>query len=76
MLTIAVAGASVTLTKVMGKGSKFTAELPADAVAGLATLRLGRSDEDRLDSVAELVIDLGALERVPEIELEETRWAQ
>lgn len=50
-------------------------ELPADAVAGPATLRLGRSDEDRLDSVVEIEVDLAELERVSELELVRTRWA-
>lgn len=50
-------------------------ELPADARAGTSTLRLGRSADDRLDSVVELELDLGALERVADLELEETRWA-
>lgn len=50
-------------------------ELPADVTSGAATLRLARSGELRLDSVVELAIDLGAVERVPSIELEETRWA-
>ncbi|GEK80471.1 hypothetical protein [Agrococcus baldri] len=51
-------------------------ELPESLTSGAATLRLGRTAEDRLDSVAELQIDLAALERRPSIELRETAWAQ
>lgn len=49
-------------------------ELPADATAGTATLRIARSLDDRLDSVVELPVELDALERATTLELEETRW--
>ncbi len=49
-------------------------ELPADAT-GTVTLRIGRAADERLDSVVELPVDLGALERAPHVELEESRWA-
>lgn len=49
-------------------------ELPAEATAGVVTLRLGRGLDERLDSIVELPIDLSTIERALEIELEANRW--
>lgn len=66
--------ATIPLALGLSRSGSLAFELPAGATGGTATLRLGRSEEDRLDSVVELPIDLGALERLPQLELEETRW--
>ncbi|MCH1881671.1 DUF4352 domain-containing protein [Agrococcus sp. ARC_14] len=49
-------------------------ELPEGALAGPATLRLGRSSDPRVDSLVELRIDLTSLEHVDELELQESGW--
>lgn len=66
--------ASTPLDVGLARAGSLAFELPADATAGAATLRLARSLDDRLDSVVELPLALGELERDRSIELEETRW--
>ena len=66
--------ASASLHLGLAQSGSLAFELP-DGATGPAVLRIGRSAEDRLDSVVELAIDLDALEQVAEIDLEETRWA-
>lgn len=49
-------------------------ELPEDALQGNGILHLSTRSDDRGDSVAELAIDLGALEVEPEAQIADTEW--
>ena len=51
-------------------------EIPAELVDRPAVLRLATDDDTRLDSVMEIAVDLGALERDGEAELADTGWAE
>ena len=51
-------------------------ELPDDALAGFATLRLGTADEVLLDDVIELTIELDGLPVEAEVALDENGWAR
>ncbi|CAH0247525.1 hypothetical protein SRABI76_03157 [Microbacterium oxydans] len=51
-------------------------ELPEDALAGTATLRLGTAREVQLDDVIELTIELGSLPVDAEVALDENGWAR
>lgn len=51
-------------------------ELPEDALAGSAILRLGMSDEVLLDDVIELPIELGAVPVETEVTFDENGWAR
>lgn len=51
-------------------------ELPADALTGLATVRLGTGNAERLDGVIELTVDLGGLPVEAEAQLDENGWAR
>lgn len=51
-------------------------ELPEDALAGTATLRLGTADEVLLDDVIELTIELDGMPVEAEVMLDENGWAR
>jgi hypothetical protein len=51
-------------------------ELPQDALDGTGVLHLSTRDDDRGDNVAELTVDLGALELLPAARLDDIVWGQ
>jgi len=50
-------------------------ELPPDLTPGIATLRLGGSTDERLDSVLEITLDIGGIAPGAEEELRTTQWS-
>lgn len=51
-------------------------ELPEDSLHGTGILHLSTRSDDRGDSVAELTIDLAALDVEPEAEIADTEWGK
>lgn len=51
-------------------------ELPQDALHGTGILHLSTREDNRGDNVAELTLDLGALEILPAVELDDVVWGR
>lgn len=65
---------SAPLVTGVSKSGALAFELPEDARDRTAVLQLSAKDDTRVDSIAELEIDLGALTPVAEAEVRETDW--
>lgn len=59
----------------IARSGSIAFEIPADEMAGVATLELGTSTETRLDSLIVVPIDLDAVQVEDEVALRPTRWA-